>query len=59
MRGRTRQPSGVERGENAAEMVDMSLLDSWNMSNFDMGQFPLDLGNAGSIWDLNWVGSLM
>ncbi|KAL2855813.1 fungal-specific transcription factor domain-containing protein [Aspergillus pseudodeflectus] len=59
MRGRTRQPSDVERGENSAEMGDMSLLDSWNMSNFDMGQFPLDLGNAGSIWDLNWVGSLM
>jgi hypothetical protein len=56
---RTRSGSDVERGEDPAELGDLSLLDSWDMSNLDLGQFPLDLGHAESIWDLNWVGSLM
>ncbi|KAL3442340.1 fungal-specific transcription factor domain-containing protein [Aspergillus insuetus] len=59
---RTRSGSEVERREDPAEFApggDLSLLDSWDMSDLDMGQFPLDLGNAESIWDLNWVGSLM
>jgi hypothetical protein len=56
---RTRCSSQVERGDDPAEIGDLSLLDSWDMSNLDMHQFPLDLGNAESIWDLNWIGSLM
>ncbi|KAL2793709.1 fungal-specific transcription factor domain-containing protein [Aspergillus keveii] len=55
----TRCSSQVRRGDDPAEIRDLSLLDSWDMSNLDMHQFPLDLGNAESIWDLNWIGSLM
>jgi hypothetical protein len=56
---RTRSGPDVESGEDPAEIGDLSLLDSWDMNSLDMDQFPLDLGNAESIWDLNWVGSLM
>ncbi|KAL2813394.1 fungal-specific transcription factor domain-containing protein [Aspergillus granulosus] len=57
---RTRRWSYVEpEGDSASAIGDLSMLDSWDMSNLDMDQFPLDLGNASSIWDLNWVGSLM
>ncbi|KAL3496327.1 fungal-specific transcription factor domain-containing protein [Aspergillus germanicus] len=56
---RTRSGPDVEPGEGPAEIGDLSLLDSWDMNTLDLDQFPLDLGNAESIWDLTWVGSLM
>ncbi|KAL2869596.1 transcription factor domain-containing protein [Aspergillus lucknowensis] len=39
--------------------VDLFLQDPWNINSIDVNLFPLDLGNAESIWNLNWVGSLM
>ncbi|KAJ0418645.1 fungal-specific transcription factor domain-containing protein [Aspergillus carlsbadensis] len=57
---KTQAGPGIDQGaDTAAVDEDFSVLDSWDMSNLDLDQFPLDLGTAESIWDLNWVGSLM
>ncbi|KAL2844532.1 fungal-specific transcription factor domain-containing protein [Aspergillus pseudoustus] len=60
---RGRRGSFMEQASDdpsACAVGDLTMLDSWDMSNLDMpDRFPLDLGGAESIWDLNWVGSLM
>ncbi|KIA75443.1 hypothetical protein HK57_00087 [Aspergillus ustus] len=55
------QQDGHHHPSSASAVGDLSMLDSWDMSNLvDVSdRFPLDLGGAESIWDLNWVGSLM
>ncbi|KAL3456972.1 fungal-specific transcription factor domain-containing protein [Aspergillus heterothallicus] len=57
---RTRRGTFAEQEVEPVNAIeDLSMLDSWDMSNFDVDVFPLDLGGAESLWDLNWVGLLM